>query len=217
MAKTWDQFLPQVRRHVAGCPEPLMEDAVRSAVRDFCMKTQAWRANLAYVSSVANQRDYPLTPPAGTLLVAPISVYYNGQSVDPATEDMLDGVDGTWRYSTDKSVQPSHYLFMSPATISFDPIPETVIVDAIKVRAAVMPSPTGADCDDEIYDKYVEDIGNGAAGILLAIPDKPWTNLVAAAKHENALKRAITRAFLGIGQKGRTNVPNQVNFRPFGF
>lgn len=217
MAKTWNQFLPQVRRHVAGCPEPLMEDAVRSAVRDFCMKTQTWRANLAAVSSIANQRDYALAPPAGTLLVAPVFVYYNGQQVDPVTEDLLDSVSGTWRYSTDKSVQPSHYLFMSPTTISFDPIPETAITNAIRVRAAVMPSPTGADCDDEIYDKYVEDIGSGAAGILLAIPGKPWTDLVAAIKREKALKRAITRATLGIGQKGRTNVPNQVNFRPFGF
>lgn len=193
-----------------------MEDAVRSAVREFCRKTQAWRENLAAVASVANQRDYPLVAPTGTVLVAPISVYYNGQKVDPATEDMLDSVDWTWRYSTAKSTQPSNYLFMSPATISFNAIPETAIADAIKVRAAVMPAPDGSSCDDEIYNDYIEDIGSGAAGILLAIPDQPWTNVALAEKHEKVLKRAITRAFLGISQKGRTNVPNQVNFRPFG-
>ena len=209
MTVTWDEFSREVLPAVPGCPPSVAENAIRQAVIDLCNKARVWREDLTAINIVANTAEYTLTPPAGTRIIAPVNVRYNGESIDPEEEGDMDYEYFDWRELP--AGTPTKYLIMAPETLTLNKKPIANITGGLEVRVAVKPTVDATGCDDLLRDDWLDVVADGAKASLMMIPNKAWTNYELAMALKKEFRKGIARARIRMIQ-GRTNKP--VRARP---
>lgn len=209
MVAALSDLYPFVLPDVPGCPTPLVDKAIRNTVIDFCEDTRAWRADLAALDIVTDQALYTLIPLAETRVITLVYVAHEDYPLTAKSEDQLDREwprlnyayayeshyteQGTpWRQV--KDAQATYYYQPARHTLRLVPIPDTSKVGALRVRAALKPTPTANTFSQEVFDDYYQVLAAGALYHLQTMPGKDWSDGNAAALNVQRYREGKTMA-----------------------
>lgn len=179
---------------------------MREVARDFCDLTRIWKVELAGITPVEDQRDYPLSAiiPVGSRVAGIIRVSQASLPLNPLTAPAL---------VTTKGNLQSHY-FPGKDSISFWPIPSDAATELIYVTVALKPTRTATTLDDDLVEDWAEALINGTKGELFAMPNKTWTDPSQANYHKGLYldKRGEARVAALKGGSPASHYVNQVEF-----
>lgn len=152
----YEDFFPYVQPEAQGCPAPLIIDAIRSAVREFCKETWVWQQTVDFEIEAGYREAYVFVPRNSRL----VAVLY-----------LLE--DGEPREIPDNITVKSR-----PYPVHFEHEPEED--KAYQARVALMPSEDSTECLDWFLFDHSDAIAAGAKFRLLRQTGKPWSNPEAA-------------------------------------
>lgn len=199
----WKNFYPDVLTHAPGCPQPVMDQALLRAARDFCRQTRAWRATLDPIDLVAGESEYDLPlPNDGDVLRLEDWADISGDRVQLLS-------------SQHTSFQCGRAVFtVTGRTVTVYPTPAGDAPQVLTLNVSMVPSNSAAGVPDDIYGDYVETIALKAASMLQNQPAKPYTNPGAAGTNAAMYQAEVDSLKVRLW-RGRTNSRPRVIPFPF--
>lgn len=164
MATALSAFTPYIAPDVPGCPEPMIDDAVRRAAIEFCERSRALRERIAF-NTVASQ-DYVTIAPTGGDVAHLYKLMYGDETLKPTTREDFDEDGDTG--------QPLEYYIEPPNTLRLYPVPDAIY--AMVAHVAVKPDRDATMLDDVLYNNWRDEIAAGAKGMLMKMGNQPWSN-----------------------------------------
>lgn len=181
----WSIFLPEVTIDVAGCPQPVLINAVKRAAARFIRDSKILKATLNPITLVAGTGHYALAAPEGLQLVGAAVVTANGEALRPTSKVLSP----QWETETGAM---SHYIQEDPYAIDIVRIPDLDVADGLVVESHVTPDPAVATGVEEwLAEAYTDEIAAGAKARLMMMRGRPWSDPALAAYHEQAFVRGI--------------------------
>jgi hypothetical protein len=201
--KTWAEFLPWVLPDVKDCPPVIARSSVRDAAIEFCERSRAYRLKLDPIDVDANEPVIELEVPTETRILLPVRVVYNGKPIDPVIPKGLDVTNPGW----DSTIGDVFgYTMEDQSSIRLVLTPACSIVDGLNVELALKPSRAATAIDEEVFEKYVDEIASGAKWKLMSMADKQWTNATKAKEHKDRFDMACGDANV-FAERGMTDAP----------
>lgn len=182
-----------VQYHIPNCPAPLILRAIKRSVRDFFTEALAHREYLATITVTAGNDTYTLTAPAGTEIVQVLNVRLDGKGMNAISESLLDGRGVDWSTQTGT---PTDYFLPQRDQIRIYPKP--VAGGQLQVRVALRPTRAATDVDTEVFDRYYEEIIDGALAQLFILDNTPWEDADQATVYAARFAAAIQKARLEV-------------------
>lgn len=197
MAKTWDDFMPLIRPHLASCPEATIKTYLGITAADFFTRTHLWREDIDSIYVAPGVYEYDLD--AEALVEDLISVTVDRREI---THTDMRLVPNDQRYDVGF---PQHYWIHSDNSIRLHPIPEERVT--VRLAAVLRPSRTGTSVPDWIFEMWADIIVAGAVARIAAIPRKDWSDAAQAeenrARYERGVTDARVRDMRGVGHSVR--------------
>jgi len=198
----WADFHPDVLAHVAGCPEPLLNQELARAATAFFVRTKLWTAWLEPMATAGNLVSYALEPPEDAEIVALRKATLNGEVLPLASYRLVARNPERLRSGA------RALLGAEAATVTLlavQPPKSTLEVEAVLTVAA-----NAQGLPDPLAARFREAIVAGARARLHRIPGpllQPEAARLAQAEFEHALDAEQARGWLGrIGQVPRARV-----------
>lgn len=166
----WSDLYQDILPHVPGCPEPLVEDAVKRVTVKFCRDSHSWKEQINDLYLIEGVDRYEIGIPEESELLEICELYFKNDT------PLLD-----W---------PSINVF---GLISFDR-PVKPKEHPLVVKVVLVPSKDATGVPDKIGDHYREALIHGAIGILQEIPAKDWSNPQLAMYHKGEYQNGISEA-----------------------
>ena len=94
---TYESLLGEVIPMVPGCPDLLIESAIRSAAIELCEKAGVYKKELDVITTTANIYEYDLEPPSGTAVHKINWVTHKGIDLEPLSTALLEVRKPKWR------------------------------------------------------------------------------------------------------------------------
>lgn len=194
---------PKVRIEAPGVPEPLLEDVVADAMRDFFRDSECWRHTTDTLLDWTNGEPFPnmtqgVELPANTRLKRIDVVKYgtNGSSLRKIpfrTRQEWDGVVCDWEQRTASTpygwTNDPHGR--APRIVPGATATQTGV---LQVRSIVVPTSALTDIDDHFYDEFHDIWRFGALKRLLKMPDRDWSNPALARYYESLEREGVELA-----------------------
>lgn len=165
-------FLPSLLPYVMGCSEPLAIQALRDSAIEFCRRSLVVTTTLDPITVTQNTASYELEAPDQTVIEQVLKVWFEGKLLgaapfEAATE--LYGPAGSPRHFFGQDIDEVFSLTLLPT-------PDKTVRNSLRVRVALSPSRSATTVHDVLYERYEEGIVAGAKGILMAVPDQPFSD-----------------------------------------
>lgn len=186
--KAWSEFLSDARLHLPDCPEPVIEHHLRKAAIELCARSKRLRVGLPAFSTEAETAAYVLDPGEGLGIVEIITASVDGDPIDPAIESEIASISG-WQ---DETGTPDQYFMIDDATVRLWKTPDAAY--SVKIAVAVKPSLDATGVETWFADRYRNSIVSGALALLMAIPEKRWSNPTLALYHGGLFEAGVTAA-----------------------
>lgn len=165
-----DVFLPQMRLEVAGCPDPVLKDALLKVATDFCTRSLCWNEPLAVVSVTDTSFPYTIPVAAHATLTRLLAVRAPGK-IHPTNYAALDTVTD---WETQKG-SPTHYLFDGSGRLILFPLPS--VATQMKLRVALTPARGATVLEEFLFTRWRDPLVDGAVAELKAMKDRAWTDI----------------------------------------
>lgn len=207
-------FYPYVLPEVQGCPDPMLAQAVRSAVFEFCRETLAWTELQDAVPLVDGVADYELNVPSGAFALTVRDVWVGARRLTPVTLRALGQAMPDWQ--TARGSEPSHYNSAAErGVIRVFPMP-LYATAALTMRVAYAPTATATTAPDFLGQRHMEAMAAGAKARLLLIPGMSWSNPALGAHYRTVFEGEIFQARI---EEAYDRTPGSLSIRPrsFGF
>lgn len=94
--RTFASLIPRLNPSVPGCPQPLMEQAIRNAAIRTCEKTLAWRHTEPEFTVSPGVHQYFYRKPQSTDVHAVFSATINGSPIDRLTLEQVSDLYPRW-------------------------------------------------------------------------------------------------------------------------
>ena len=185
-----------VTPYVTACPEPLLELALRQAVREFSEYTRDYRVVLS-VPMLAATATYDLAVHAGLPVGAQferIERVIGGDHlpITPFSKRGFDIIMPGWQVETGPSI--NHYTMDDSAGLMrVYPVPDADINETLSVTVSLKPTLSSTTILDSFANRHAEYFGYGAAGILMKMPGKPWTSPDAGAYYSGLFQERMSK------------------------
>ena len=191
MAIPYEALLPEILPMVPGCPDTLIENNIRSAVIEFCQKSEAYQLELDPITTVKGIYEYDLEAPSGTTVDKILWMTHNGKDLEPITSTLLEQRIPKWR---EESNVPAYFIQQSSGVVNLAPVPSTTVVASTSVRVVLKPTYTSASCDDDVMNDYRDAIINGTLFRLLRMPNKEWSDFSSAGVYGQLFNQGVEDA-----------------------
>lgn len=169
------------------CPNPLIRSEVLDTIREFCQRTKLWTEQLTAIDVVSDTARYALSSDNGEVFgVQRAELDEEPLSwTDVETKDRDDDTD--WR--TDTTDDPTECWYdetTGELVLVLTPSADHDVADdgGLVVWAYLMPALTATEVPDWIYNKYSQEIEEGALARLLDMESVPWTDPAKAQLHK---------------------------------
>lgn len=176
-----------VRPEVQGCPDFLIERAVRDTVIDFCRRTDVYIPEPEFITIIGGVNEYSVTLPTGTELNHIIDVFENQTALQPISYNELLRRLGD---ETERG-KPKYYSQRDNAEFFVAPIPNQN--DSFRVVYSVKPTATSTSVPDTIGREYREALVHGTLFRLQMMAGHPFTNPNLAAANRDIYEREVGR------------------------
>lgn len=167
---------------LAMCPNPLIDQKIQQAHREFCRVSEAWKEKLDPIDLVEDEEHYTVSPSYDAHIVRVNKVWVRSET------DVDNGDDGILQ-------DESQWDFTVPDTLEFVTAPTTDVTEGLVVEVILLPYPNSTDIDSEFVNRYHEGIVGYAMWQLLRMKGKKWTDQNLAAvyrmQHEDVLASAM--------------------------
>lgn len=197
--KAWSSFYPDLLMHVPGCPDPVADQELRRAAREFFRRTRAWAVWLDAVTTAAGARTYDLDLPTDSQVVRIEKATVNGQPIDVLSVTQLD-----------KDIETDSIDKAGLATIDRETFtvaegyPDGV---SIKVRVSLMPSKQAIGIPEALFSRYSDDIVEGAKRNLMLFTNTSFSNASMAAIAGGTFEAAINSKTVDAWRGGTGKTP----------
>lgn len=183
---TLTDFYPQVALECPGVPVPILDNAIRRAMRRFCERTHAYRKTYT-VTTTATVSGY--SPLGVDVDLLGVKEFY-----DAGGSDIKVAPLASLNKLTAASRKPEYYAVSDgpDEPITLYPTPDATY--ALTLVAAVKPSRTATSFDDVLM-TWEEAIVAYAKYLLQGQVDRPWTDHDAAARNLRRFGTLVTEAF----------------------
>jgi hypothetical protein len=185
-----DTLLPEISPIVPGCPEPVILNAVRTALTEFCTRSLFWKERLVPVSVQSGDFPYTIPAPAHGQFARVLSAHAGEVELHATSYDALDR-NSDW---DSKTGTPYHYVITPNRQLVVYPKPESAI--NLRLTVAYTALPTATVMEDFLFDRWRYALASGALKLLYAMPDKGWSHPDLAPYHANRFEVAIKDAFI---------------------
>jgi hypothetical protein len=170
-----------------GCPEPVMNQAVLEAAKDFHKKTLLWRIELPSINIVKDQLEYPITIPSPIQSDAKIE-----KIIWAKIENYL--IPG----------QTAYYLKDDESAIVLVDKPSRNITNGLSIMVAFNLKNTATQLDDLIYSRHRATIAERAKQYILSEKDKPYSDTERAAVCRMNYMVGVEKALLEVNKRRGT-------------
>lgn len=166
--RLWEDFHPRVMPYAIGCPNPMVNQALTDAAREFCLTSKAW------------QQTEEFTATAG---VDPLDfVHETGSEVVQVLHARVDGLP--IRVLDDLQLPaPEAESGTCPQTLyrigeeQYRILPALNAGQTVSITLALRPTENGTGVGDLVFSRHTEGIAAGARSILQRMPRQPWSDL----------------------------------------
>lgn len=188
------EFYDEIARECPGAPDPTLDNTIRHAARELCMRTQIWREDLDPMTTVKNRATYELESPTDQArIVALITARHHDNRLTPKSAVELNALCPTWRDAVSDTAQ--HFVSDTPTTLTLYPAPSKTEVRAItELRAALQPTYAATQLPGILLEDHIEAIAHGALARLLRIPKQDWTDYALAGEYAALFRQDIVDA-----------------------
>jgi hypothetical protein len=191
---SWSAFYPLLLDAAPSAPDPVLDQALLGASREFYDRTRLWRPwFLVTTADLTRQYDLPVQADADMVRLEQATL--NGKPYSILRADA---------FGLDLAVQEGDEAGLVAVAADLKKITLVrAVPDAsqIRVQASLQPSETATGVADPDWAQYARQIAAGAKAILLAQSDRPWTDLTGAglarATFEVAINDGCYRRHLG--------------------
>lgn len=191
LANKFDDLFGYIVPEVGGqCPTVLMRQALYSASREFCLRSQVWKETMDSIDLVAEQTAYALNVPWEARIDKIAEVRQN-------TEAGVDaGIDGAEVIPKDYTFDPNE----SGGTLTLEVAPQDSVTDGLDVDVVYVPhmgkkeEPGRHQLPQWLMNKYGEALAAKAMAQLMSMPARNWSNVTRAADHIKVYNRGISNA-----------------------
>lgn len=182
---TWSHFYPEVAVAVPGCPNVVIDNALRNAAIELLGHAKCYRVDLTTIVTVIDQPTYPLVYDAETEIAAVLDLRSDARTITEKTAAYLRETFGMWE---DDTGEPVHYFLSDPNTLRPYPIAD----DAYNLypTVALIPSRSATGLEQVFADQYREELAAGALARLLNVPNTPWRDKESAKEKADAFIKA---------------------------
>jgi hypothetical protein len=153
-----------VKPYVPSCPEAAIDAELVMAAKQLAVKTLAFR-DTEYLDSQFNWGVYDLGIPDDRSLEVVTNVCVNGYHLEALTQKPCDGCTGDIGYWVDRN-----------KTLHIYPAPSLDQEGGIEFEYAYSPRLSSCNIDDDVIEKYAQDIAYGALSRLTMMPETKWFN-----------------------------------------
>lgn len=205
----WSDFFPHVLPYAPGCPDPVAEFNLRLAAQDFCARTRCWRHALVSITTTeeAGVGPYDMPLPEDTELVRIEDATVNGRPIDVLSEDALP-VD--WR-AYPNTVRDCIFTNDLRTLYVVPPYTEDRV---LAVNVSLKPADTAEELPEALSRLYMRHIAAGALELILAQPEKPYTNPALAMHQGGKFTAAIAKTSIQV-QRGHSSFRARRRVRDF--
>jgi len=206
-------FRPLVYIDCPGVPNPMMDDAIRRAAREFCKKTQALTVEVNITLAVADN-SYAPTMATGTEILAVESLRRPTSQTRVTPEYLVARSVDHITAQTTATGTPTIYAVTDDSTVEIVLYPTPTAIETLTAKVVFMPTKAAATLDDRLANIYLEAVTEYAKYWLQSQPDKPWSNPDAAMASNRQFESFASAAIIRRNQT-RTNTSTHVQMRPF--
>ncbi len=179
MTTEYKEFLPRVMPEVIGCPVPVVLQAIRDAVREFCEKTWIWQ-EVVNCTITEDDRELVLDIPAGSRLVSVRYLLEDGREEAVPDNLFIRTDDFEFEFEAEKD-------------------------RAMQARVCLKPQETSTNCPDWIFNDHAESVAYGAKARLMYDKRKAWGDPQLATLNHQLFRKAIAGERIRLHQGYSTN------------
>lgn len=159
---TLDDFFPFVLPHVKNCPNEVARHHIRQALVELCDRALVWREYQSAVTTVADQSAYAWAPAVDQQVMKLLSAKMDGLD--------LDVIDPTMSKANKRNEAS-----ITGALNGFELSPLPAAGRLVVTYCAVAPTQRAETIPDG-FGAFAEQIGRGARGSIMLIPDEAFTD-----------------------------------------
>tara|TARA_B100001057_G_scaffold478564_1_gene549154 strand:- start:3847 stop:4470 length:624 start_codon:yes stop_codon:yes gene_type:complete len=176
-----------IRPEVQGCPDFMIERAVRDSVIDFCQRTDIYKPEPEFVTIIKGINEYEVSLPLGTELNHIIDIFRDSTRLKPVSYTDLIHKLG------DEQTQgsPSTYSQRDNDAFFLAPIPDAN--DSYRVLYSVKPTSSSTSIPDTFGKENREIIVHGSLYRLQMMSGQPFSNPAAASDNKRLFDRGVGR------------------------
>ena len=203
MSEPVDYFTGRVSRYCDGCPLPTVREAIVDTAIEFAEKTLALRTEGKQFDLRPGVFQYELDLPSQTELARVLWVSIGDFVCLPRRQldRPLDEFSAMQSFKQDYGIErrESGYPFEYHVTYNddgllFNVYPEPSKALPVYMSLALRPVRDATTLDSDFKRFWLDPLVSGAAGVLMGIPDKSWTNPMEAQNMRNKFMAGVTNA-----------------------
>lgn len=186
--KALSLFYPYILPDVIGCPNPLVDNALRIVAREFCQKTRAIREWSSPLTATGAFSIFDFDIPTGQELVKALRAVVNDEDVTVVAYAEL----------------PSDWQAANPANLgekvvqldqtTYQVFPAPAAGDVITMQIATKPTIDAATLHDDLLSRYADEIAAGVKARLMVSAGNAWSNVPLAGVFKAQFNAAMNSA-----------------------
>ena len=202
-AVSYEVFLPEVMPFVHDVPEIVAVQAIRNACIEFCEETHYLQEILDPITGVENEGLYQLDANDSTnyKVVEIMQAYYGDQLLIPKSQEQLNQIYRTSNWENLKG-NPYYYFRTRASEMRLVTKPIKTEANKLSVKAAVAPKRSSTTVDDELFERFLEQISFGARARLYNTPNQPYydpkTAMEYTKRFNDVMAEVRTRVYKGL-------------------
>lgn len=157
-------FFTNIYTRAPEAPDPAVLSAVRDTCIDFCKQTNVWQIDLDPIDIVGGEPSYDLFTPPQTNVTQVLGLTFERRDLHPTSETVLRMRERNW---TEICGEPRNFMRRpGDDLVRLFPKPHCNKPGALNGTISVQPTRASTFVIDDVYQRYLEPIVNGALASL---------------------------------------------------
>ena len=207
----WSGFYDYVMPELPGVSTDIVDIYLRRAAIEFCEETSVYVSDHDPISLIKGIAEYDLeAPESETDIVSVKKAWVGDAAIEYVSQDTLNQRPVYW--PSESAPRPTAFTQQTQTSLIAYPKPSESRRNGLKLKVVLRPSGASTGVVDWLGGKYIQEITDGAKAMLMAMPNKPWTQPDGAALYRAQFESGKTRATIE-GQRSFTRTSMQVQLK----